>query len=210
MTKDYQRGARSPCSRDSSSADDENLEGRFPGPSTSSQIRKTSRQEGAGRLYCITGTQDCSRSRELHGHSVLKTHFQKLSEKAISPHQAIPGSVGYDLFTPVDLLIQPNKQKTVFLDLAVTPPEGYYAQLMSKSGLTVLYKLEVKAGVIDPDFTGNIGVVLKNNSDQPIECLAGKQIAQLLFIKVATPTLIQVTSLTKTERGEYGFGAHSN
>ena len=146
----------------------------------------------------------------IHGHSVLETHFQKLSEKAISHHQATPGSVGYDLFTPVDLLIQPNKQKTVFLDLAVTPPEGYYAQLMSKSGLTVLYKLEVKAGVIDPDFTGNIGVVLKNNSDQPIVHLAGEQIAQLLFIKVATPTLIQVTSLAKTEWGEYGFGAHSN
>ena len=90
------------------------------------------------------------------------------------------------------------------------PPEGYYAQLMAKSGLTVLYQLEVKAGVIDPDFTGNIGVVLKNNSDQPIECLAGEQIAQLLFIKVTTPTLIQVTSLAKTERGEYGFGAHTN
>ena len=87
---------------------------------------------------------------------------------------------------------------------------GYYAQLMSKSGLMVLYELEVKAGVIDPDFTGNIGVVLKNNSDQPIECLAGEQIAQLLFIKVATPTLVQVTSLAKTERGEYGFGAHTN
>ena len=144
------------------------------------------------------------------GHSGLETHFQKLSGKAISPHQATPGSVGYDLFTPVDLLIQPNKQKTVFLDLAVTPPEGYYAQLMSKSGLTVLYELEVKAGVIDPDFTGNIGGVLKNNSDQPVEHLAGEQIAQLLFIKVATPTLVQVTSLAKTERGEYGFGAHSN
>ena len=60
-------------------------------------------------------------------------------------------------------------------------------QLMSKLGLTVLYELEVKAGVIDPDFTGNIGVILKNNSDQPIEHVAGKQIAQLLFIKVATP-----------------------
>ena len=45
----------------------------------------------------------------------------------------------------------------------ITPPEGYYAQLMSKSGLMVRYELEVKAGVIDPDFTGNIGVVLKNN-----------------------------------------------
>ena len=68
---------------------------------------------------------------------------------------------------------------------------------------------KVKAGVIDPDFTGNIGVVLKNNSDQPVERLVGEQIAQLLFIKVATPTLIQVTSLAKTEWGEYGFGAHT-
>ena len=104
---------------------------------------------------------------------------------------------------------QRNK-KTVFIELTITPPEGYYAQLMSKSGLTVLYELEVKAGVIDPDFTGNIGVVLKNNSDQPIECVVGEQIAQLLLIKVATPVFIQVTSLAKTKRGEYGFGAHRN
>ena len=118
--------------------------------------------------------------------------------------------MGYDLFTPIDFQIQPKEQKTVFIDLAITPPEGYYAQLMSKSGLTVLYELEVKAGVIDPDFTGNIGVVLKNNSDQLIERVAGEQIAQLLFIKVDTPVLIQVTSLAKTKQGEYGFGAHTN
>ena len=147
---------------------------------------------------------------KLRQHPELETYFQRLSEKAISPHRATPGSVGYDLFTPINFQIQPKEQKTVFIDLAILPPEGYYAQLMSKSGLTVLYELEVKAGVIDPDFTGNVGVVLKNNSDQLIECLAGEQIAQLLFIKVATPILIQVNSLAKTERGEYGFGAHTN
>ena len=118
--------------------------------------------------------------------------------------------MGYDLFTPIDFKIQPKEQKTVFIDLTITPPEGYYTQLMSKSGLTVLYELEVKAGVIDPDFTGNIGVVLKNNSDQLIERVAGKQIAQLLFVKVATPTLVQVTSLAETKHGEYGFGVHTN
>ena len=201
MTKDYQRHARSPCSRNTSSTYDKNLEGCLPGPSTSPQVRETPRQEGAGRLFCITGTRDHFRSRECHRHSVLETSFQKLSEKAIIPHQATPGSVGYDLFTPIDFQIQPKKQKTVFIDLAITPPEGYYAQLMSKSGLTALYELEVKAGVIDPDFTGNIGVVLKNNSDQPIECLVGEQIAQLLFIKVATPILVQVTSLARTKTG---------
>ena len=45
---------------------------------------------------------------------------------------------------------------------------------------------------------------------QPIEHLVGEQIAQLLFIKVATPSLIQVTSLARTEQGEYGLGAHTN
>ena len=210
MTKDYRGRARSPCSRNPPSADDKNLEGRLSGPSAGPQIRQTFGQEGTGRLFCITGARDRTRSRKLHRLPVLETYFQKLSEKAISPHQATPGSVGYDLFTPINFKIQPKEQKTVFIDLAITPPEGYYAQLMSKSGLTVLYELEVKAGVIDPDFTGNIGVVLKNNSDQPIECLVGEQIAQLLFIKVATPTLVQVTSLAKTERGEYGFGAHTN
>ena len=209
MTKDYRGHARGPCSRDSPSADDKNLEGCFSGPSNGPQICQTSRQEDTGRLYCITGARDRTRSRKLHRHSILETYFQKLSEKAINPRRATPGSVGYDLFTPIDFQIQPKEQKTIFIDLAIVPPEGYYAQLMSKSGLTVLYELEVKVGVIDPDFTGNIGVVLKNNSDQPVERLVGEQIAQLLFIKVATPTLIQVTSLAKTERGEYGYGAHT-
>ena len=119
--------------------------------------------------------------------------------------------MGYDLFAPVDFQLQPKEQKTIFIDLAIVPPEGYYAQLMSKSGLTVLYELEVKAGVIDPDFTGNVGVVLKNNSDQLIERPRRvSKLHKLLFIKEAIPTLIQVTSLAKTERGEYGFGAHTN
>ena len=55
MTKDYRGRARSPYSRNPPSADDKNLGGHLPGPSTSLQICETPRQEGAGRLFCITG-----------------------------------------------------------------------------------------------------------------------------------------------------------
>ena len=106
--------------------------------------------------------------------------------------------MGYDIFTPIDFIIQPNEQKLIFTDLALTPPGGYYAQLMSKSGLMVTYKLEVKAGLIDPDYVGNIGVILKNHSNKVIECTKGEPIAQILFIKIATPSLVQVPALTKT------------
>ena len=37
-TKDYRGQTRSPCSRNTSSADDRNLEGCFPGPSSGSQV----------------------------------------------------------------------------------------------------------------------------------------------------------------------------
>ena len=100
----------------------------------------------------------------------------------------------------------PKEQKTVFIDLAITPPEGYYAQLMSKSGPHGTLRIRGEGWVIDPDFTGNIGVVLKNNSDQPIECLVGEQIAQLLFIKVASPILVQVTSLARTKWANMASG----
>ena len=76
---------------------------------------------------------------------MLETFFQKLTEKAITPHRVTAGSMGYDLFMPIDFEIQPKEQKIIFTDLAVGVPEGHYAQLMSKSGLTVSYELEVKA-----------------------------------------------------------------
>ena len=132
-----------------------------------------------------------------------------LSIRSRTPRRSTPGSVGYDVFTPIDFILKPQEQKTVFVDLATTPLEGYYTQLMSKSGLAVLYEIEVKAGVIDPDYTGNIGVVLKNNSQDLFERAIGEPIAQLLFIKVVTPKFVQVQNLTPTKRGGDGFGTHS-
>ena len=73
----------------------------------------------------------------------------------------------------------------------------------------MLYELEVKAGVIDPDYTGNIGVVLKNNSQSLFKRVIGEPIAQLLFVKVVTPKLVQVQNLNLTQHGGDGFGAHS-
>ena len=98
--------------------------------------------------------------------------------------------MGYDLSTSIRFVLQPQEQETIFIDIAVSPPKGYYTQLMSKSGLTVMHKLELKAREIDPDFMGNVGVILKNNSNKSIKCIAGEQIAQLLFLKAATPTLV--------------------
>ena len=117
--------------------------------------------------------------------------------------------MGYDLFTPVNFVLRPKEQRTIFIDIAVQIPDGYYGQIVSKSGITALHQVTVRAGVIDPDYTGNIGVILKNDSKKPFERVVGQPVAQLLFIRVATPFLVAVEQLPTTQRGPDGFGAHS-
>ena len=125
----------------------------------STQICKTLGEESSGRFFCVTGIQDSSRPREHGRHAVLKKFFQKLTEKQLLLIDSSQPNISIWSVHIIELW----EQKTIFIDLAVSPPEGYYTQLMSKSSLMVLYELEVKAGMIDPDFTGNLGVVLKNN-----------------------------------------------
>ena len=72
----------------------------------------------------------------------------------MAPRWATPGSVGYDLFTPVSFVLRPKEQSTVFTDIAVCIPEGYYGQIAAKSGLAALHEIDIRAGVIDPDYTG--------------------------------------------------------
>ena len=92
----------------------------------------------------------------------------------MTPNWAAPGSVGYDVYTPINFTLAPESQQTIFIDIVVKPPVGYYAQLVTKSRLATRHELEVKVGVIDPDYMGNIGVVLRNNSQKPVERLAGE------------------------------------
>ena len=117
--------------------------------------------------------------------------------------------MGYDLFTPINFVLRPKEQSTIFVDIAVQIPDGYYGQVASKSGITALHEVTVRAGIIDPDYTRNIGVILKNDSRKPFERLVGQSIAQLLFVRVATTFLIVVDQLPTTQRGPDGFGAHS-
>ena len=79
----------------------------------------------------------------------------------------MPDSVGYDLFMPIDFRIEPKARKVIFLDYALGIPEGDYGRIASKSSLALDYSIDVKAGVVDRGYRGNIGVILKNDSEVP-------------------------------------------
>jgi dUTP pyrophosphatase len=62
-------------------------------------------------------------------------------------------------------------------------------------------------GVIDSGYRGEVGVILWNLSSEAQEIKMGERIAQLLIHPIATPSTVEVDSLSKTQRGTGGFGS---
>ena len=67
--------------------------------------------------------------------------------------------------------------------------------------------IDVGGGVIDFDFTGNVGVILFNHGVEPFKIDKGDKIAQLIVEKIAQPVLVEALRVKPTEQGASGFGS---
>ena len=137
---------------------------------------------------------------------LIELPFVKISTNAITPNRATEGSVGLDFYSPANYVIPPHDQLLIPTQIRLQIPLGYYGRLASKSGLAILHQLHVGAGVIDPDYTGEIMVLLINTASRLHPIKRGDPIAQLILEKVSIPILKEVKALPPTTRGDHGCG----
>ena len=95
-------------------------------------------------------------------------------------------------------------------DISIQVPHGTYGRVAPRSGLAAKNHIDIGAGVVDQDYTGNIGVVMFNHAQEDFEVKKGDRIAQFICEKIEYPELEEVASLNSTERGEGGFGSTGN
>ena len=107
----------------------------------------------------------------------------KMSPRAVVPTKATKYSIGLDLYSPDSYLIHPKRQVLIPIQIRLGIPLGYYGRITSKSGLAVQHKIYVGAGVIDPDYTGEIKVLLINDGKHYYQVNQGDPIAQLILEK---------------------------
>ena len=135
--------------------------------------------------------------------------FVKMSPKAVVPTKATRYSIGLDLHSPDNYLIRPKKQVLIPTQIKLGIPPGHYGRIVSKSWLAIQNQVHVGTGIIDPDYTGEIKVLLINNSKHYYQVKEGEAIGQLILEKACIPILRQVKELPTTERGDRGCGSHS-
>ena len=132
--------------------------------------------------------------------------FVKMSADAVTPTRATEGSAGLDFYSPADYIIPPHGQLLVPTQIKLQIPLGYYGRLASKSGLAILHQLHVGVGVIEPDYTGEIMVLLINTASHVHHIIRGDPIAQLIVEKISIPMLKEIKELPPTARGAHGCG----
>jgi dUTP pyrophosphatase len=93
--------------------------------------------------------------------------------------------------------------------LRVEIPRGFEIQVRPRSGLAARHGVTClnAPGTIDSDYRGEIKVLLVNHGKEPFTVNHGDRIAQLVTAPVARAEFTQAASLSRTERGEGGFGS---
>lgn len=137
-----------------------------------------------------------------------KLRVVRMNVNAMLPRRKTKGSIGYDLYNNHDFTVPKHGKTLVGTGLMVAIPAGHYGRIAPRSGFSWNHMISVAAGVIDPDYRGELKVMLFNHSD--FDCHIFKQfeaIAQLIVEKAATPEVQEVLYLDETERGEKGFGS---
>lgn len=106
----------------------------------------------------------------------------KLVPHATVPSRATPLSAGYDLYSAEGYVILPQHRVVVSTGIQVALPDGVYGRIAPRSGLAVKHGLDVGAGVVDPDYNGELKVVLFNHDPkQTFIIRPGYRIAQLIL-----------------------------
>jgi dUTP pyrophosphatase len=125
---------------------------------------------------------------------------------------ATPHSAGLDLracFDDAECVIPAGSRASVPSGIAVEPPApGVAGFVYSRSGLGAVQGLTVAqgVGVIDPDYRGEILVILLNTSGEERRLRRGERMAQLVFQPIIRAELEVAERLGETKRGAGGFG----
>lgn len=107
------------------------------------------------------------------------------------------------------ITLGPLERALVPTGLFIELLEGYEMQVRPRSGLAAKHGLSLvnAPGTIDPDYRGEIKVILVNLSNTPYELKPGERVAQLVVSQFTRVEWEPVEELGETERGTGGFGS---
>lgn len=142
----------------------------------------------------------------------MKVRFRRLpaNPDLPLPTRATEGSAGYDVASAEpDFVLAPGERRLVHTGLAIELPPDVECQVRPRSGLALRHGITMPntPATIDPDYRGELRVILWNAGSEPVPIPRGTRIAQLVFARFETPSIEEAEELSESGRGTGGFGS---
>jgi dUTP pyrophosphatase len=125
------------------------------------------------------------------------------------PSYQTKGAAGMDVSSAQFLTLRPGERYAVSTEYAVEVPPDHELQVRSRSGQSLKTGVVVlnQPGTIDEDYRGELKIILINMGTAPVSIERDQRIAQLVLMPVVRAEIQIAVELSKTERGENGFGS---
>lgn len=146
----------------------------------------------------------------------LTIKFSRLHADAMVPRRWSPDAVGYDLHAylkteygkPTKRVVAPNSTVNISTGIRMELPRTHFAFVCPRSGLGK-HSISVTnaPGIIDPDYRGEICVLVYNGSYVNHWVEHDDRIGQLVIMPVTPIMIEEVMELSSTERSVSGFGS---
>lgn len=111
-------------------------------------------------------------------------------EAIVLPTRATGGSAGYDIYSPVDVIVPPHDKVVIPLGIKVMIGSGWYLNIVPRSSVGIKFHLMMAntCCVIDEDYYNNpdnegiIFLAMYNYGENPIYISTGDRVAQGIFL----------------------------
>lgn len=147
------------------------------------------------------------KEKEMELRGTERLNIKRLDPEATIPTRGSEGSAGLDLYALREQFVLPRHQQNIRTGVAMSIPEGNVGMIWPRSGLAAKHLIDVMAGVVDSDYTGEIIVILRNHNDIPFKVHKGERVAQMIIQGYNKLKPMEVEELDQTSRNVEGFGS---
>ena len=128
---------------------------------------------------------------KIRGFECVAEEMRKGTNEYVLPTRGTSKSAGYDLASPIDVIIEPHSSVLIWTNIKAFMAEDELLEVYVRSSIGIKKGLMLKntVGIIDSDYysnesnDGNIGLNLRNMTDEAVVIEKGERICQCVFQK---------------------------
>ena len=140
----------------------------------------------------------------------MRVKITRIDKTLPLPIYKTKGSVGFDLVTREETIINPGEIARIPSNVIVQTPKGYMLLLALRSSTPIKKPGLIKPhsiGVVDQDYSGpedELKFQVQNIGDQAVKVERGESIGQGIFVKIETADFVEIDRPNGASRGGFG------